>query len=66
MTHDNHPDGCSPYDRHSTPGDNFGLAGCSSAEVREEELHVERDFYRKIDELTRLVQHDYDGYTHSD
>ena len=63
MTHDNHPDGCSPYDRHSTPGDNFGLTGCTSAEVREEELHIERDFYRRI---VQCPHHGYDAYTHGD
>jgi len=38
MTHDNHPHGCSPYERPTTYGDNFGLAGCTTEEVREEEL----------------------------
>ena len=38
MTHDMHPHGCSPHESHTTYGDNFGLAGCTTEEVREEEL----------------------------
>jgi hypothetical protein len=62
VTHDNHPHDVSPYDRHSSPGDTFGLAGCTSLAAPHEpgEAIVGPLAWRAV------FDESYDDYSHGD
>ena len=63
MIHDEHPDACTGFAPHANRGDDFGYDGCTTEEVREEELRAvivaTESPDHMIERLTSLV-HDRD------